>query len=58
MKTVKPSRRQAKKSAKKPAQEKAQDAPSIKDLLLYGPKFDLIIPKRTRWRRRPPVVFN
>jgi hypothetical protein len=44
MKTVKPSRRQAKK---KPAQEKAQDAPNIKDLLLNGPKFDLIIPKRT-----------
>ena len=57
MKTVKPNRRQAKKG-KKPAKKKAQDAPNIKDLLLNGPKFDLIIPKRTRWRRGLPVIFD
>jgi len=57
MKNVKPNRRLAKKR-KKPAKKKTQDAPNIKDLLLNGPKFDLIIPKRTRWRRRPPVIFD
>ena len=57
MKTVKPNRRQAKKG-KKLGKKKEHDAPNIKDLLLNGPKFDLIIPKRTRWRRRPPVIFD
>ena len=42
MKTVKPNRRHAKKGTK-PARKNAQDAPTIKDLLLNGPKFDLII---------------
>ncbi len=56
MKTAKP--RGAKKGAKKPAEEKAQTPPNIKDLLLNGPKFDLILPKRTRWRRRPPIIFD
>jgi hypothetical protein len=58
MKTVKPNRRQAKKGNKNPAQEKTLDAPNIKDLLLNGPKFDLILPKRTRWRRSPPIIFD
>jgi hypothetical protein len=56
VKTTKPNLRQ--KASKKATKEKAQDAPNIKDLLLNGPKFDLIIPKRTRWRRRPPVIFD
>jgi hypothetical protein len=42
----------------KPPQDKMQDVPNIKELLLNGPKFDLIIPKRTRSRRRPPVIFD
>jgi hypothetical protein len=58
MKTTKPNRRQAKKGNKKPATKKMQDVPNIKDLLLNGPKFDLILPKRTRWRRRPPIIFD
>ena len=57
MKTVKPTR-QSKKGKKKPSQEKTQDVPNIKDLLLDGPKVDLIIPKRTRWRRCPAVIFD
>jgi hypothetical protein len=56
MKVVKSN--QAKKGRKKPGTKKTQDPPSIKDLLLNGPKFDLIIPKRTRWRRGPPVIFD
>jgi hypothetical protein len=32
--------------------------PNIKELLLSGPKFDLIVPKRTRWKRRPPIIFD
>jgi hypothetical protein len=57
MKIVK-SNRWAKKSKKKPVTKETQDPPNIKDILLNGPKFDLIIPKRTRWRRSPPVIFD
>jgi antitoxin Phd len=32
--------------------------PSIKELLLSGPRFDMVIPKRTRWKRRPPIDFS
>lgn len=32
--------------------------PSIKELLLSGPRFDLDIPKRTKWKLRPPVEFE
>ncbi len=32
--------------------------PSIKELLLSGPKFDNIIPRRRKWKRRPPVEFE
>src|ERR1039458_750203 len=58
MKTTISNRRQAKKDNKKPAQEKTQAPPNIKDLLLNDPKFDLVLPKRTRWRRRPPIIFD
>jgi hypothetical protein len=58
MKPAKPNRKQSKKGNKKPAAVKAQAVPNIKELLLNGPKFDLIIPKRTKWKRRPPVIFD
>jgi prevent-host-death family protein len=32
--------------------------PSIKELLLSGPRFDDIIPPRRQWKRRPPVEFE
>jgi prevent-host-death family protein len=33
--------------------------PNIKEWLLGpGPRFDLILPKRTRWKRRPPIDFS
>jgi len=33
--------------------------PNIKDLLLGpGPRFDLVIPKRRKWKRRPPIDFT
>jgi prevent-host-death family protein len=33
--------------------------PSIKELLLGpGPRFDLVLPKRSRWKRRPPIDFS
>jgi hypothetical protein len=58
MKTVKPNRPQAKKGSKKAAKEKPQAVPNIKELLLSGPKFDLVLPKRIRWRRPRPVIFE
>jgi len=58
MKTTKPNRRQDKKGNKKTGKEKTQHVPNIKELLLNGPKFDLVLPKRTRWRRRPPIIFD
>jgi hypothetical protein len=62
MKTVKTNRRQAKKSSKKsskmPAANESPSVPNIKELLLNGPKFDLILPKRKKWRRSPPVIFD
>ena len=30
--------------------------PTLKDLLLSGPRFDLVIPKRRKWKRRRPLV--
>jgi hypothetical protein len=57
MKTAKPNQKQSKKGNKKPATVKAQAVPNIKELLLNGPKFDLIIPKR-KWRSRTPVIFD
>jgi antitoxin Phd len=32
--------------------------PSIKELLLSGPRFGDIVPRRRKWRRRPPVEFD
>jgi antitoxin Phd len=32
--------------------------PSIKELLLSGPRFDDIVPPRRKWKRRPPVEFE
>jgi antitoxin Phd len=33
--------------------------PNIKELLLGpGPRFDLVLPKRRKWRRRPPIDFT
>lgn len=33
--------------------------PDIKELLLGPvPRFDIVLPKRTRWKRRPPIDFT
>jgi len=32
--------------------------PSIKELLLSGPRFENLVPPRRRWKRRPPVEFD
>ena len=33
--------------------------PNIKELLLGpGPRFDMVLPKRKRWKRRPPIDFS
>lgn len=33
--------------------------PNIKELLLGpGPRFDNIVPKRVKWKRRPPIDFS
>ncbi|HEV3305022.1 MAG TPA: type II toxin-antitoxin system Phd/YefM family antitoxin [Candidatus Sulfotelmatobacter sp.] len=33
--------------------------PNIKELLLGpGPRFDMVLPKRSRWKRRPPIDFS
>lgn len=33
--------------------------PNIKELLLGpGPRFNLVLPKRVRWKRSPPINFN
>jgi prevent-host-death family protein len=33
--------------------------PNIKELLLGpGPRFDDIVPKRRKWKRRPPIDFS
>ncbi len=33
--------------------------PNIKELLLGpGPRFDLTIPPRRKWKRRPPIDFS
>jgi len=44
-------------SDKKPDQVKERTL-SIKELLLSGPRFDLKLPRRKKWRRRPPVIFD
>jgi antitoxin Phd len=33
--------------------------PNIKELLLGpGPRFDIVLPKRHRWKRRKPIDFS
>ena len=33
--------------------------PNIKDLLLGpGPRFEMVLPPRRRWKRRPPIDFS
>ena len=32
--------------------------PNIKELLLAPPHFDLKVPKRRRWKLRPPIDFT
>jgi antitoxin Phd len=32
--------------------------PSIKELLLTGPRFENLIPPRRKWKRRTPVEFE
>jgi hypothetical protein len=57
MKTVKPNHKKAKKKAEQPA-KKQEAPPNMKEALLNGPRFDLIIPRRRKWRSRPPVIFD
>jgi hypothetical protein len=46
-------------TAEKGARKKnAEQVPNIKELLLKGPRFEMIVPKRAKWRRRPPVIFD
>lgn len=35
----------------------SEGRPNIKDLLLGGPRFDDIVPKRGTWKRRLPINF-
>ena len=42
-------------SAKK---KNAEQVPNIKELLLNGPRLEIIVRRRTKWRRRPPVIFD
>jgi hypothetical protein len=45
----------SKKRAKK---KNPEPVPNIKELLINGPRFEIIVPKRRKWRRRPPVIFD
>jgi hypothetical protein len=45
----------AKNRAKK---KNAEQVSNIKELLLNGPRFEIMVPERTKWRRRPPVIFD
>jgi hypothetical protein len=61
MDSKKPNQVRAKKAVKKgtkAVKQQKQEVPSIKDLLLNGPRLDLNLPKRTNWRHRPPVEFD
>src|SRR5436309_3338352 len=59
MKTSKSNRNRTKPDVKESAAKRKKAVPdfkavpSIKELLLGGPKFDLIVPQRRRWKRRP-----
>lgn len=37
---------------------KSMSRPSIKELLLSGPRFENLIPPRRKLKRRPPVEFE
>jgi hypothetical protein len=43
---------------KRPEKNNMEQVPNIKELLMNGPRFEIILPKRTKWRRRPPVIFD
>jgi hypothetical protein len=58
MNDVKPTREQLPRGDEKPEKKDAQRTPNIKKLLLSGPRFDMKLPKRKKWRRRPPVIFD
>ncbi len=45
-------------TAKETTKKTMEKAPNIKDLLLNGPKFEMILPKRIQWRRRSPIRFE
>ena len=36
----------------------ASQRPNIKEVLLSGPKFDLALPRRGKWKLRPPIDFS
>jgi hypothetical protein len=58
MKATRSTHPQASRSRKKDVEKKTEPVPSIKELLLSGPRFEIVLPKRTRWRRRPPIIFD
>ena len=58
MDTPKSDRTPSDKAKKRIRKKKMQNKPSIKELLLAGPRFEIPLPKRTRRRRRPPVEFD
>jgi antitoxin Phd len=38
---------------------KQSTRPSIKELLLGpGPRFDMVLPRQRKWKRRPPIDFS
>jgi antitoxin Phd len=39
-------------------QTQRANRPNIKELLLSGPRFEMNLPKRGRWKRRPPIDFS
>jgi hypothetical protein len=36
----------------------AERVPNIKELLMNRPRFEMIMPTRTKRRRRPPVILD
>jgi hypothetical protein len=60
MKEKKQTSPKSRKPAKKPVikSDKGEPVRGIKELLLSGPRFDLEIPPRRRFRRRPSVIFD
>jgi hypothetical protein len=58
MKGIRKAGEESPKVGAKPVKKKAQRTLNIKELLLSGPRFDLELPKRKSWRRRPLVIFD